>query len=137
MKTHTTNYKKTLIEVAQDTLAREGVEPPKKFPPSIAELQYQVIKENPYRYSSDDVVFGVWANRNAVPEDEMDIVRDDFFSKGQPCLRTSPLAKTYGFGIHSDDDGKIAIYGMETKEYKALQDDPSITKIKAMKSSRK
>ncbi|MDO5509566.1 MAG: DUF6157 family protein [Weeksellaceae bacterium] len=136
MKQHSTNYKNTLIEVAEDTRATESVEPPKKFPPSIAELQHQVISENPYRYSSDDVIFGIWANRNGVEEADMEEARVKFFSKGQPCLRTSPLAQTYGYGIHSDGDGKVAVYGMETKEYRALQDDPSITKVQAMRSKR-
>ncbi|MCE5206048.1 MAG: DUF6157 family protein [Porphyromonadaceae bacterium] len=46
------------------------------------------------------------------------------------------MAKTYGYGIHSNKDGKIALYGMETKEYAGFMNDPGIVKVKAMKSGK-
>ncbi|MFZ1573402.1 MAG: DUF6157 family protein [Candidatus Kapaibacterium sp.] len=58
------------------------------------------------------------------------------FSKGQPCLRTSPLTKKYGWGIHFDKNSKIAIYGCETLEYKILSLDDSLKHFKAMKSKK-
>lgn len=61
---------------------------------------------------------------------------EKFFSKGQACLRASPLTKTYGFGIHNDKNGKIALFGMETKEYQDFLKNSKIKKVKAMKSSR-
>jgi len=61
--------------------------------------------------------------------------REQFFSKGQPCFRASPLTKTYRFGIHCDNNGKVALYGMETEEYQKFLADPKIKKYKAMKSS--
>jgi len=63
--------------------------------------------------------------------------REQFFSKEQPCFRTSPLTKTYGFGIHSDSNGKVALYGMETKEYQQFLADTKIRKLKAMKSNKR
>jgi len=57
-------------------------------------------------------------------------------AKGQLCFRTSPLAKNYGFGIHSDNNGKVVLYGMETDKYQQLLSDPKIKKVKAMKSSK-
>ncbi len=136
MKTHTTNYVDTFIEVAEDTKATTGTKPPSKVKPTVAEMQYDLIANHPYQYSSDDVLFQVYADRNDVIASEYEQARAQFFSKGQACLRTSPLTKTYGFGIHSDSQGKIALYGMETVAYQKLAGDPKVRKVKAMKSSR-
>lgn len=137
MKTHTTNYFDTFIEVADDTKATKGVKPPSKGNQrTVAEMQYDLIAEHPYKHTSDDIVFQVFADRNNLEKTAFKQAREQFFSKGQPCLRTSPLTKTYGFGIHSDDNGKVAIYGMETSEYQKYMTDVKTKKIKAMKSSR-
>ena len=39
--------------------------------------------------------------------------RKQFFSKGQPCFRASPLTKQLGWGVHCDKNGKVALYGIE------------------------
>ena len=136
MKVHTTNYFDTFIEVAEDTKADCGIKPPKKDKKTIAEMQYELIAENPYKYTSDDILFLVFADRNELTKAEYQQGREDFFSKGQPCFRASPLTKTYGFGIHSDSSGKVALFGMETDEYLKLLADKKIKKIKAMKLSK-
>ncbi len=136
MKIHTTNYFDTFIEASEDTKAVTGTQPPSKDKKTVAEMQYELIVKNPYQYTSDDVLFQVYADRNELIQAEYQQARQDFFSKGQPCFRTSPLTKTYGFGIHNDIDGKIALYGIETEEYQNFVANPKIKKVKAMKSSR-
>lgn len=136
MKIHTTNYFNAFIEVAEDTKAIAGTIPPAKATKTVAELQYELIAGNPYQYTSDEVIFEVYARRNDLTAAEYPQAKAQFFSKGQSCLRTSPLAKTYGFGIHSDAEGKVAICGMETEAYRQFSADASIKKVKAMKSSR-
>ena len=135
MKAHTTNYFNTFIEVADDTKATCGTRPPSKEKKTVAEMQYELIVENPYKYTSDDVLFQLYADRNDLTLATYKQAREQFFSKGQPCFRTSPLTKTYGFGIHSDSNGKIALYGMETKKYQQFLADTSVKKVKAMKTS--
>ncbi|MEA4918962.1 hypothetical protein SDC9_94571 [bioreactor metagenome] len=136
MKTHTTNYFNTLIEVAEDTKVDRGTIPPAKDKKSVAQMQYELLNGNPYQYCSDDILFQVYVERNSIPKDEYPQAREQFFSKGQPCFRTSPLPKSYGFGIHSNGEGKIALYGMETETYQQLLSDTTVKKIKAMKSAR-
>ena len=99
-------------------------------------MQYGLIAGHPYQYTSDDVIFQVYAVRNSIDKAEYEQAGKLFFSKGQPCFRASPLTKIYGFGIHSDGCGKVALYGMETDEYQALLSDPTIKKVKAMKSGK-
>ena len=136
MKIHSTNYIDTFIEVAEDTKADFGTIPPAKEKKTVAEMQYELIAKNPYKFSSDDIFFQVFADRNDLTKAEYEKAREQFFSKGQPCFRASPLTKTYGFGIHSDSNGKVALVGMATDEYQKFLADEKIKKIKAMKSNR-
>ena len=138
MKDHTTNYYNTFIEVAEDCPLINGEIPPLKDEnKTIANIQFEMISKNPYKYSSDDVLFQVFAEKNDLTKPEYKEAREQFFSKGQACLRASPLTKRYGWGIHNDENGKIAIYGMETAEYKKYAKDKNIKVLKAMRSSRK
>lgn len=136
-KTHTTDYFDTFIEVSEDTKANCGTKPPAKGQKTVAKMQYDLLANNPYKFTSDDILFQVFADRNDLTKAEYAEARRQFFSKGQPCFRTSPLTKTYGFGIHADSSGKIAIYGMETEQYEKFQKDPELKKVKAMRTSRK
>lgn len=133
---HTTNYFNTLIEIAEDCPIDFGQIPSaKKDTRTVAEMQYRLIANNPYVYTSDDVLFQVFAERNEIIVNEES--RESFFSKGQPCFRASPLTKRYGFGVHSDLNGKVALFGAETEEYKTLLNNSEIKKVKAMRTSKK
>lgn len=136
MKAHSTNYFDTFIEVAEDTKANSGTTPPVKDKKTVAEMQHELIFKNPYKFTSDDIFFQVFADRNDLTKAEYKQAKEQFFSKGQPCFRASPLTKTYGWGVHSDSKGKVALVGMETDEYQKFLEDEKIKKIKAMKSSR-
>ncbi|MDO6761728.1 DUF6157 family protein [Tamlana sp. 2_MG-2023] len=136
MKVHTTNYFDTFIEVAEDTKADSGTKPPTKEKKTIAEMQYELIVKNPYKYTSDDILFQVFTDRNDLTKAEYKQAREQLFSKGQACLRASSLPKRYGFGIHFDSNGKIAIYGMETPEYEKYTADKNLKKIKAIRSKK-
>jgi len=137
MKIHSTNYTNTFIEIAEDCSASSGIVPPVKADSkTIANLQFELLWKNPYRFTSDDVFFQVYSIRNDLTKSELAEARKAFFSKGQPCFRASPLTKTYGWGVHSDKDGKIALVGCETKEYAKYRNDKSLKVIKAMKSKK-
>lgn len=135
---HTTNYYNVFIEKADDCKTDKGEMPPiKGEKKTVANLQFDMLYENPYKYTSDEVLFSVFAIRNEVDKSEMTEQREHYFSKGQPCFRASPLTKTYGWGIHSNEEGKIAMYGVETEDYKKFLSDDSVKKVKAMNSKRK
>lgn len=132
---HTTNYANTLITVSPDTKAAAATVPP-TGKASIAELQFTMMHEHDYELTSDDVVFGVFADRRGLGAHEREAARDQFFAKGQPCLRTSPLAKSYGWGIHADAQGRVALVPMGSSTYDALVNDDATVKRAAMKASR-
>lgn len=138
MKKHTTNYFNTLIEIAEDSPVETGEIPvSKKDVKTVAQLQYELVAKHPYKYTSDDVIFLVHAQRNDLTRAEYKAARELFFSKGQPCMRASPLTKRYDFGVHADQNGKIALYGAETVDYDRLLKDEGVKKVKAMRTSKK
>ena len=58
----TTNYSDTFIQVATDSKAKSAIVPVEKGgKETIASLQYKLIVNNPYKYTSDDVLFLVTA----------------------------------------------------------------------------
>ncbi len=132
-----TNYFSTFIEIAEDCPTTIGKIPPVKGDKkSVANLQFEMLYEHPYEFTSDDILFSVFATRKEIPQEDLEEQRELFFSKGQPCFRASPLTKTYGWGIHSNEEGKIAMYGVESEEYQRFVADESVIKKKAMRSKR-
>ncbi|QCR22682.1 DUF6157 family protein [Pontibacter sp. SGAir0037] len=133
----TTNYYNTFIQVAEDCPVQAAEMPPqKKEDKTVATLQFEMIYNNPYAYTSDDVLFGVYAAKNKISSLALEEEREKYFSKGQACFRSSPLGKRYGWGIHSNAEGKVAIYAIDSDEYKKLSEDISLKNIKAMRSKR-
>jgi len=133
---HSTNYANTFIEVAEDCGTEVGVVPPERRERTLARLQYDLVSGRPYAHTSDEILFAVFAEKNGIPERQREPRRAEFFSKGQPCLRSSPLAKNYGWGFHFDADSRVAIYARESAEYARLLADASLKHLKAMRSSR-
>lgn len=103
---------------------------------SVASQQYEWITEQPYTLTSDDVIFRRVAEKEAIPQTERAAAQEEYFQKGRACLRTSPLARQYGWGIHANNDGKIALVAAESDEYAALVADDTVKKVAAMKRSR-
>ncbi len=137
MKVHTTNYQDAFIEIAEDCPVAKGEVPPlKNDQKTAANIQFEMISKHPYQYTSDDVLFQVFAIKNDLTESELQLARAQFFSKGQPCFRASPLTKRYGWGLHSDKNGKIAIYSADSDAYQNFLADKGLEKVKAMKSKR-
>lgn len=137
-KIHTTNYFDTFIEIASDTqVDRAKIPVLNSEKKTIAALQFEKIANHPYRFTSDEVLFQVFAERNALTSSELEAAKIQFFSKGQACFRASPLTKTHGFGIHFNDQGKMALVAMESETYANMVSDASIQKVKAMRSTKK
>lgn len=137
MKQHSTNYYNTFITIADDCPVCTGDAPPLKGDTkTAANIQFEMILKNPYKFTSDDVLFQVFAEKNDLTKSAYKEARQQFFSKGQPCFRASPLTKRYGWGVHYDKDGKMAIYGAESDSYQKFLMDKTLTILKAMKSSK-
>lgn len=138
MKTHTTNFVNTFIEVSEDCpVTKAKIPEERNGKKTIASLEYEMIKQHPYQFTSDDVLFQVYVQRNNVAHKQLKEEKEKFFSKGQACFRASPLTKSYGWGVHSNEDAKIALYGIETKDYAAFLQDKTVQKVRAMRNRKK
>ncbi len=133
---HSTNYTNTFIAVAGDCSTEAGALPPERAEPTVAWMQFEMIHSHPYRYTSDEVIFAIYAAKNRIAPEDIESQRAAFFAKGQPCLRSSPLGKRYGWGIHFDGESRVALYARESDDYVRLQSDPALKQLKAMKSAR-
>lgn len=132
-----TNYYNTFIQVAEDCAAESGQAPPRsEGEPTVARLEYELLSGHDYVLTSDDVLFAVHVAKHDVPREEQARARAAFFARSQACLRSSPLVKRYGWGIHFDWEGRIALHGRETADYERLASDWTVRQLKAMRSRR-
>ena len=131
---HTTNYINTLIEVSEDCPAETGMVPPR--PGSIAAIQYRLVSAQPYRFTSDELLTAVAAIRQNRETADWPAVMAELFARPQACLRASPLVKTYGWGVHHDDKGRVALVARDSGLYRQLQADPAIAKTRGMRAKR-
>lgn len=130
-----TNYYNTLIEIADDSPTATAIAPDLTRS-TVASQQFSVISEHPYTYTSDDVIFMRVADKESIPDEQLAEARETYFQKGRACLRASPLPKTHGWGIHANEEGKIALVAAGSDTYRALQEDESVKKVKAMRRTR-
>ncbi|MTH53353.1 hypothetical protein GKZ89_07985 [Bacillus mangrovi] len=128
-------YQNTLITASDDSGKTSAAVPAARGgKPTAASIEYELIVNNPYRYTQEDVQFQSHLAR--YPE-QAGLSRDEFFSNPKACFRASPLVKKFGWGIHYDQQGKIALIELQSPQYAQLLNDESVTVLKGIRSSRK
>jgi hypothetical protein len=131
----------TFVLVAEDCPAQTSAVPPTRSGrETIAVLQYKLLRERPHRLTLEDLIFEVYLARNQISADERKArgaqIRAELFSRSHACMRASPLTKSYGWGAHYDDKGRLAIIARESAEYARLARAKDLTVVKAMRNSR-
>lgn len=126
----TNDLSNTFISVADDCPMFMAEVPPARKPKSIPQIEYELLIDNSYKYTSDDVLYIVNGKRRG-------IAREEYFARIQPDFRLSPLVKRYGWGVHIDADDKIALYARGSAEYEILARDISLRQLKGYRSRRK
>ena len=132
------NYYDAFIAVADDCPANSGMVPELfREKETIATIQWQLLNDHPYQLTQEDVLFQTeWIKEGKNPLSATQKERDEFFARPRACLRSSPLGKKYGWGLHFDNHGKIALYSCSAVEYNQLKNDPHLTQTKAMNTKR-
>ena len=130
------NYYDTFIAVAEDCARTTGTPPKEAARPGVAATQFALLAEAPYTHDQNDVLFAASVRGQDLDDDARAAARDAWFAKPQACFRASPLPKTHGWGVHADAAGRIALYGVETEEYRRLAADPALRQLRAMRSKR-
>ncbi|WHX66343.1 DUF6157 family protein [Peribacillus frigoritolerans] len=132
------SYKNTLITISEDSKVSSAKVPViRNEKPTIAYIEYNLINNNPYKFTQEDVQFKTYLIKNQMEAENAAELREQFFSKSKACFRASPLVKNYGWGIHYNNQGKIAIYDVNSEMYNQLLKQDDITKLKGMRSKRK
>jgi hypothetical protein len=133
-------YKNTFIQVAPDSATTEGIVPESnRATTPVHVIEYQLLSQKPYHFYHEDLIFEVYLVRHGISDEERaslgEVIRADLFQREHPCLRASALTKRYGWGAHYDEHGKIALYAVDSAEYKQLvQSCPN--QLSAMRSKR-
>lgn len=137
------HYYSTLITVADDCKAEVATVPEVKGSNrTAAVVQYELLADHPHEFDSNEVLFESWCRRqdswDGLSPDERDQLREQFFAKPQACLRASPLAKTYGWGLLFDTDAKVALLARESERYQQLASGggEDVQIVKAMRTRR-
>jgi len=129
------------IEIAPDSPTRQAIVPQdKNGKRSIACIEYELLSGNPYGYTLEELKFATHVQHKQIAPAELKAQRqqlwNEYFAKPCACMRASPLTKQYGWGAHYDENGKIAIFPVESKEYQRFVKDRNIKKYSAMRSKR-
>jgi hypothetical protein len=126
-----------LLEIADDCPATEGQVPQARSGKKTkAVVEYELLIKDPYTYTEEDIAFEVHTVLHDIPKASRPKEREKFLSTGHPHLRVSALAKRYGWGMHNNAEGKVALIAVESPDYKRLMKDPRTTKVKAFRSTR-
>ena len=105
------NSTREFIMVAPDCPVDKGTIPRGKTKAKTVPVhQYEVLSEYPYEYTENELAHEVHVERRGLQNPNLE-KRD---------LRRSELPKKWGWGIHYDKGGKLAIVGCETEEYVRL-----------------
>ena len=127
----------TFIEVADDCPAVHAEVPPARGDrPTKAAIEYELIAGEPYALTEEDVAFRTRVVMRDIPEADWPAERERFLSHEKPRLRVSALAKRYGWGIHIDSHGRLALVAVESAEYRRLAADPALRHVRAFRTKR-
>jgi hypothetical protein len=133
----------TFVLIAPDSTATAGtVPPPKGEKPTVAVLQHQLLTAQPYALTLEDLIFEIHVRRMGLSPQEAKTkakeIRKELFAKPHACMRASPLTKQYGWGVHHDGEGRMALYGVESAEYRrfASGEVPGVKVVMSMRRQR-
>ena len=133
-------YTDTFIAVAEDCRATTGEVPPARAgAPTVAGVQHAMLAAAPGRWTQEDVLLASapgLRGRDDLDETELARLREEYFASPRACLRASALPKAYGWGLHYDAEGRITLHAVDSAEYSRLSQDPALTQLRAMRSSR-
>jgi hypothetical protein len=138
------NYYDTFITVAADCPVETGTAPKdKKDGKTKPGIEFEMTAGHPYRYTQEELLFEVYVRHKQIPQEELaergKEIREEFFRKPTACMRASMLPKKYGWGIHFNGEGKLALYPMESPEYRRFVDGGrlDVRLLAAMRNSKK
>ncbi len=113
----------TFVLVAPDCPVTAAVVPPTKGAnPTVALIQYELLTASPYTLTLEDLIFETHVRRAGLSRSEARAraaaIRAELFARPQACMRASALPKRYGWGVHHDSRGRLALVALGSEEYR-------------------
>ena len=110
------------VLVAPDSKTTTAVVPaPKGGKDTVPVIQHRLLTTKPYALTLEDLIFETHVRRLGLTAAEAKVRRKEIwrelFAKSHACMRASALPKQYGWGVHYDDQGRLALVPMESAEY--------------------
>jgi hypothetical protein len=134
------NYTNTFIQIAPDCPVIRGTVPvAKNGNPPFYITEYNVLSKNPYVYTLEEAIIEIHLMRKTITKADLETWGEEvraLLKKRHPC-RTSALPKKFGWGVHFDNEGRLALYGMDSEEYQRfIQPDSGLTVVTALRNKR-
>ena len=133
----------TFVLVASDCPVTTAVEPAVKgAAPTVPVIQYELLTARPYALTLEDLIYETHVRRvglsRAQAKAQAAAIKAELFAKPHACMRASALPKRYGWGVHYDGRGRLALYAMESEEYRQFAggEVAGVKIVPAMRSSR-
>ena len=113
------------VLVAPDCLVGAAVPPPSRGDiPTVPAIQYELLTAHPYTLTLLDLIYETHVRRagllGPLTAAARAAIEVELFGKPVACMRTSALPKKYGWGVHYDGQGRLALHGVGTAEYQAF-----------------
>ena len=114
-----------IVLVALDSPVQAAEPPPAgRRGRSVAQVQYDLLSAEPFRWTENEVLFESWWRRQdaaaSASEAEKESVRAEWLRGSRPCLRASPLPQRYGWGLVFDAEDRVALRPVDSDDYRAL-----------------
>lgn len=119
------NPKNSFVRLSPDSPVSTSVVPvPFAGKPTIQLIQYELLTKSPYKFTLEELIFQTHVRRLGLTKSQIIAQRPkiwaELFAKSHACMRASALPKKYGWGVHYDEKGRIALYAAESSEYRAF-----------------
>ena len=111
------------VRVAPDCKATAAVVPvPKGGKDTVPVIQHRLLTTEPYSFTLEDLIYETHVLRLGLTAAEAKARKKEIwrelFAKSHACMRASALPKQYGWGVHYDDRGRLALVPVESAEYR-------------------
>ncbi|MGL1933133.1 MAG: DUF6157 family protein [Desulfotalea sp.] len=113
-----------LITISADSPTDKAIIPENDG--KLAFLKYSVLIGNPYKYTPLDYFREVHHIKREKPH-----LKIESYS-----IKRTELVKKFGWGIHVNDAGQIALVACDSKQYEKIFNDPSVLKQNAYRNKK-
>ena len=112
----------TLITVAESSSKTSIIPESKSKKETVKEVLFRILNEYPYHYKQYELFYEVHINQ---------LKKSKELKLEKYKLQRSELCALLGWGIHGNNEGKLALVPVESSEYKELLNSSNINKKKA------